>query len=302
MSRRHLLLLMLLAAPSRAAFQNDLSSVRSSSLGGAVSADGSGAADIFRTPAALSRLKAPEASLMYAKPFSGAPGVDLEAGSAAAGFPTRWGAWGLGAASFQAAGAMEENTFVAACAVNLFSGRVSLGASGKRLEHRYVVPDDPSVRSDPAFQGKSDRASYDADVSAAVAVSDALRAGVAVRNVRRADVGVAMEDRLGRELDAGASYYYSAWALTVSGELFYRSSGRRMESGGAGIGVEKSFLKGPFFLRAGANRDRTSAGIGLYFRGLTLDYAFLLNRSPSTGDASTHQVQMTYRFFAAKER
>ena len=60
-------------------------------------------------------------------------------------------------------------------------------------------------------------------------------------------------------------------------------------------GIEKSFQAAPVVLRAGANRDRFSAGLGFTRGRVALDYAFLMPRAAGP-DASAHQLQMTYRF------
>jgi hypothetical protein len=127
--------------------------------------------------------------------------------------------------------------------------------------------------------------------------SAAIQAGVTVRNIRRADVGLAGRDRLHREVQGGLALTLPAWGLTASGDLFFRSRVDGSSGAQTFVGVEKSFGGPlPFILRAGAHEDRLSTGLGLARGRLSLDYAFLIPRTLSGADASTHLVQMTWRF------
>jgi hypothetical protein len=297
-------LFLLLAAPAWAAFQTDLSSARSASLGNAAAATESGAADLFESPGALARTGTSEASFKYAKPFAGIDGADFGVGAFSLAVPTRWGVVGAGVASFQAPGSLQENTFSAAYGVSLLNDRLRAGAALKRLDHKYLIGGDALAQNDPIFRNGTSRTAYDADVSLAASIGGPLEAGVTVRNLRRADVGLAGEDRLSREVQGGLSCNLPSLGLTASGDLFF---GARA-GGGSGavrpaLGLEKSFGgQTPFFLRAGANRDRFSTGLGLRWRRISLDYAFLLPRALSVSDGSTHQIQLTWRFSAAGGR
>jgi hypothetical protein len=292
------------SAPAWAAFQTDLSGARSSSLGGAVAASGEGAADFFRTPAALARASSMEASLMYSRPFSGIEGEDFGVGQAALAVPTFWGTWGAGAATFRARGAMEETTLSFGAAVSMAGGRVRAGAALKRLSHQYLIDGDAAAQNDPVFRGGASRSAFDADLGLTASPGGPFELGVSVRNVRRADVGLAGRDRLRREVQSGVVVNLRSLDMTAAGDLGYDSradgSARRVLPS---VGLEKTFRAGfPFFLRTGVNRDRFSAGLGLAPGRLKLDYAFLMPRVASAVDVSTHQIHLTWRFSAAGGR
>lgn len=290
-------LLLLLAVPARAAFQSEFTGVRAASLGGAVAARGEGAADLFATPVGLASLGGAEVSFMYGKPFSGLDGVDMGQGSAALGLPSRWGNWGLGAASFRAAGAKEERTLAASYALGLPGGGASLGVTVKHMSHQYLIGGDAGAQSDPLFQNGARKSAVDLDLGVSARVGGPLRAGVTVRNARGADVGLAGEDRLRREVQAGLALDLSDWGVKASGDLSFASRGpsdeNRMQPS---FGLEKTLYKDVFALRGGANRDRFAAGLGVRYRSLSLDYALLFNRALSGNDGSSHQVQTTWRF------
>ena len=302
MTRKTWPFLFLLVSPVWASFQSDLSSARSASLGNAAIATEQGAADLFESPGALARVKTSEASFMYAKPFSGIPETDFGVGAFSLAVPARWGVFGAGVASFQAQGSLQETTYSAAYGLSLLNGRFRAGAALKRLDHQYLTGGDALAQNDPVFRNGNSRTAYDADVALAATVAGSLEAGVTVRNLRRADVGLAGEDRLPREVQSGLSCNVSSLGLLASGDLVFGSRDR----GPSGVvrpalGLEKSFGgPTPFFLRAGANRDRFSTGLGLRWGRLSLDYAFLISRVLSTSDASTHQLQMTMRFGAGE--
>jgi hypothetical protein len=275
----------------------DFSSVRSSSLGRTAAATGQGSEDFFSTPAALARTDASEASLMNGKPFSGIPDQEFGAGSLSLAVPTRVGTWGAGVASFKANGFLEETTYALGYGASFLNGRVRAGASLKRLDHKYLVGGDGLAQNDPLFRNGASRTAYDADLGMTVAVTGPLQAGLVVRNVRRADVGLGGQDRLPREVQGGLSLNLSQWGLTASGDLTSRISTDGSRSMSPSIGIEKSFQGAiPLFLRAGANRDRFSAGLGLRRGRYSLDYAFLMPRALSGEDAATHALELTLRF------
>jgi hypothetical protein len=295
-------LFLLLASPAGAAFQSDLSSARSASLGNAATATERGAADLFESPGAIARSKTSETSFMYAKPFAGIEGTDFGVGTFSLAVPTQWGVVGAGVASFQAQGSLQETTYSAAYGVSLMNGRVRAGAALKRLDHKYSIGGDALAQNDPVFRTGTSRTAYDADVSLALTVAGPLDAGVTVRNVRRADVGLAGSDRLPRQVQSGLSCNLPSMGLTASGDLFFGAQADGSSSAfRPGLGLEKSFGgPTPFFLRAGANSDRYSTGLGLRRGPVSLDYAFLIPRALSASAGSTHQLQMTMRFGAGE--
>lgn len=288
-------LLSALAAPSFAAFQTDFSGARSAAMGGAVTADASGAASYFDTPAALAGTDSSEASMMYANPFADAGG-GFGSGAAALALPTRWGTLGAGVAAFEAADSLKETTFSAGYGVSFLGGRIRAGASLKRMDLQYSVGNDPLAQNDPVFRNGDSRSAFDVDAGLSLSLGGPLQGGVTVRNLRRADLGLAGRDRLRREVRAGLSLDLSSWGMKASGDLLSRTDADG-SSGSVhpGIGLEKSFKAAPLFLRAGANRDRLSAGLGFTRGRLSLDYAFIMPRAAGA-DASAHQAQLTYRF------
>lgn len=294
MIRKTWLLMLLSAAPAWAAFQTEFTSARSAALGGAVAAQGSGTADLFVSPAALAALASPEVSLMYGKPFSGLDGVEIGQGAAAFGAPSRWGQWGVGAASFRADGAKEERTLAASYATGFGGGLFRAGATVKHMSHRYLVG--ARAQNDPLFRNGTEKSAVDFDLGMSARVMGPLTAGLTVRNARAADVGLASSDRLRREVQAGFTLDLTDWGVKASGDLLLAARDGGDRKAQPAFGVEKSLRGDAFSLRAGANQDRFATGLGVRYKALSLDYALLFNRAVSDADASAHQVQMTWRF------
>lgn len=289
------------ALPAAAAFQYPLTSARSAAMGG-VSVYGepeSGA--LFQNAASAAGLERAEAYFLYNKLHAGQESADIGQGLIAAAVPTRIGVLGIGIANFHAAGLLDERMASVSLSRRLF-GKVSGGVAVKYLHHDYLTGSDPLAASDPVFAGGTSKGAAAFDAGLKADLTESFSAGAAVRNINSPDVGLASEDRVAREYQAGASYDIKPWGLRVSGDVLYRDDefGEVEDRMIPAVGVEKRFLEERVSFRAGANTEQVSAGIGVDAGRFSFDYAVIIARRLASDNAGTHMIGLKYRFGEGK--
>jgi hypothetical protein len=295
----------LAARTARAAFENPLVSPQATAMGGASLGSQGDSSTLFLNPAGVSGLKRPEAYFTYSQLYPGLGGVGaIGQGFVSAGVPTKLGTLAFGLGDFQAAGLLQERVVGLTFARRLF-GSVDAGVTGKYLYHSYLTGSDPSAAADPVFRNGNSRGALALDAGFAAPLSDALRVGLAVRNINAPDVGLASVDRVPREYQAGLAYGIRAWALKLTADYVYRDSAdlALQDRGLPAVGIEKGFERDMVLFRAGANPNQISAGVGIQFGSFGFDYAFLLDRAllSSAASAGTHQIGLRYKFGVSPE-
>ncbi|MBI3299879.1 MAG: hypothetical protein HYZ75_17075 [Elusimicrobia bacterium] len=292
------LLLALCAGTVHAAFQEPVVTPQASAMGGASLASDGDSAALFLNAAAPAGLKGPEAYLMYNQLYAGLEGAgSISQGFAAFGFPTKAGVVGVGLSDFRASSLLEERAVALSLARSL-SRSVKAGITAKYLYHRYMAGSDPLASADPVFAEGTSRGAPAFDLGVIVSLTGALQAGMAVRNFNEPEMGLRTQDRVPREFQAGLAYDFKDWGLRLTGDYAHRNAlaGTLSERGRPGVGLEKSLQDGRVRFRAGATPDQFSAGIGLRFSSLGLDYAFKLSRNLISDNAGTHLVGIRYSF------
>jgi hypothetical protein len=272
-------------------------------MGGASLPSRASAASLFVNPANTAALPSTEAYFLYNQIYAGQEGTGgIGQGFAALAVPTKAGTFGVALGDFEAAGLMQER-IVGLGWARRFTRRVEAGVAGKFLYHRFLTGSDPLAANDPVFRDGSSRGAFALDAGARVAASDALALGLAVRNVNRPDVGLASEDRVAREWQAGVSYDVKGWAMRLTADYLYREleGGTLAERGTPSVGLEKSLAEDRVKFRVGADPHQLSAGVGVGFGGFGFDYAFVLARELAGSNAGTHQVGLKYRFGGSKQ-
>ena len=286
------------ARSARAAFDQPPAGAQAAAMGAAALAARGDSSALFLNPALTAGMSRPEAYFLYNRFYAGLSGVEgLGQGFAALGVPTRLGTLGVGYGDLHASGLLSERVLGVSFARRWFDA-FEAGVTGKYLHHRYLIGSDPSASSDPVFRDGTSRGAFSLDLGLSAAVIGPLRAGLAVRNVNRPDVGLASEDRVPREIQGSLSYDFEDWALRLTADYLYRDagSGSLRERSVPSVGLEKGVADGRVRFRAGAGLDTFSGGVGLQFDRLGFDYAFVLSRGLLSDNAGTHMLGVRCRF------
>jgi hypothetical protein len=285
-----------------AAFQNPIQSPESAALGGASLTASHDSSSLFVNPAQLARMRQADFYFMYDQMYAGLEGVGtIGQGFLSGGLPTRFGTFAMGMGMFRAAGLIEERTLSFAYGKQL-SDRVDFGVVAKQLYHNYLINGDALAQQDPIFAHGHSASGFALDLGVVGHVTRRFNLGLAIRNLNRPDVGLATEDRVPREIQGGASYEFPSRHIRVTGDLTYRDNdaGRLRDHLTPAVGIEKSFEQDRFVFRLGATPDSFSAGFGLRWGPVGLDYALVLNRNLIQGNVGTHQLGLRIRFGGPK--
>lgn len=266
-------------------------------MGGASLAGVGDSAALFLNPAAAAQLEHPEAYFMYNQLYTGLKGVGgIGQGFASFGVPTKYGTLAAGYGEFQATGLLDER--VVGLSYSREFGRISAGVTGKYMSHSYSVGSDPLAANDPVFAHGTSRSALSLDAGVIAALSDSLKAGLAVRNLNEPDVGLASMDRVPREVQLGLAYLIKAWDLRLTADYVYRDvpSGTLSDRSVPSLGLEKGFVNDTVRFRVGATPDQFTGGIGIRCGPVDFDYAFVLSRGVMANNAGSQQAGFRYRF------
>jgi hypothetical protein len=290
------------AVDSRAAFETTTLTPQAAAMGGSSLAGQADPATMFLNPAATAGLQNPEAYMMYDQLFAGLSGVgSIGEGFGAFGIPTKIGTVGIGFSDYEASGLLEDRVIGVSFARRLF-GVVDAGITGKYLYQRYLIGSDPLAAADPVFSNGTSRGAFAFDLGLSAPLSDNLKAGLVVRNANQPNMGLASEDAVARQVQAGVSYDVKPAALLLTADYNYTAAqaGTLSQKSEPGVGLEKSFADGRVKFRVGATLDQFSGGIGLQLGAIGFDYTFLISRTLSANNAGTHMVGFRYRFGGTK--
>jgi hypothetical protein len=216
-----------------------------------------------------------------------------------AGVPTKYGNFVAGFGDFEASGLLQERVVGLSWSRRLF-GVLDAGVTGKYLSHNYLIGSDPAAAGDPVFAHGTARSAFALDAGVIAPLTGSLKAGLAVRNINEPNVGLASEDRVPREVQAGLSYDIKPWDLRLTADYVYRDvrSGTFSDRTLPSVGLEKGFVDDMVRFRLGATPEQFSGGIGLRLGPVDFDYTFILTRGLISNNAGTQQVGLRYRFGA----
>jgi hypothetical protein len=283
---------------ARAAFQVPIASPESAAMAGTGLGGSRDSASLFVNPARLAGMIRADFYFMYDQMYAGMPGVGtIGQGFVSGGVPTKHGVFAFGVGMFRAAGLLEERTLALTYGRKL-GERVEVGVTAKQLSHSYLIGNDPLAANDPVFRNGRSAAAFALDFGLTAQATDELTLGLAVRNLNRPDVGLAVSDRVPREIQASAGYALRDKRLRFTTDVTYRDNdaGRLRDHLTPAVGVEKSLEGERFLFRAGLTPQSLSAGFGLRLGNLGLDYALVLNRNLNQGSVGTHQLGLRLRF------
>jgi hypothetical protein len=287
------------AAPVRAAFQLPIASPESAAMANASMTSSRDSASLFVNPAQLAGTRHADFYFMHNQMYAGMAGVgSIGQSFLSAAAPSRLGTFAFGVGTFQAAGLMQERTIAVTYARRL-GKRLEAGVTGKQLYHGFSSAGDPLAANDPVFNNGRGKSALTFDLGLSAKVSQPLRVGVVVRNANSPDVGLAVEDRVPREIQAGAAYDMgSRRGITLTADVAYRddrslSSQDRLTPG---LGLEKRMAGEKFAFRLGVTPLEFTAGFGLNWGMIGLDYALVLRRTLMEGNVGTHMLGLRVRF------
>lgn len=268
-------IVLLLAPPARAAFQETPTSIKAEAMGGAFAGLADDASALLVNPAGLAVLARPEAAMMYGTPLAGIEGLELRKGYGAIGVPLGGGAAAaLGGTFFQAAGLLSEYQGLAGAGMRL-GDKFAAGAALTYLHHSYDIGKDPAHAREPVFAGGLSRGALGADIGALAFVAPNVRFGASVRNINEPDVGLSQLDRVPREVRFGG-LLRTRWASLLAD--IKQRGGSRSREGGSTWHIGAQIPIRVLALRIGANNAALTAGLGVELGFARLDYAFHLLR------------------------
>lgn len=290
-------------ASARAAFQEPISSPESAALGHTSLTASRDSASLFSNPAQLAGMQQGDFYFMYNQMYSGLAGAGtIGQGFISGALPTRLGAFGFGVGMFQAAGLYQERTMALTYARRL-GERLEIGVTGKQLYHSFMISGDPLAAADPVFRNGRSASALALDFGIVGRVSPALRLGLAVRNANRPNVGLAVADPVPREIQGGLAYEFAAARrLRLTADLAYRGEDSGVQDRlTPALGLEKGVGDGKFVFRCGVTPLELTAGFGLRWGLIGLDYALVLRRNLLDGNFGTHMLGLRVRFGGSEE-
>lgn len=289
--------LTLLTTSAYAAFV-PVNSVRSAAMANSSLASLDESASLFTNPSGIAKIASPECSLMYSRYYAGLSGVgSIGMGYLSLALPTRYGNLGLGIAQFSASELKSERTIALSYALNV-TKRIQTGMTAKYLHHSYDSASDPTEGGDPVFKNGSSKSALSLDLGMSMTIAGPLKGGMAIRNINEPNMGLAGSDKASREIQGGFLLDLKGVGLKATGDMVQRESG--LGSRGKNLipllGIEKRVAGERLALRAGASTLDITAGFGLKFSKITLDYAMVFSKQLSEGNAGTHRLGMTFQF------
>lgn len=269
-------------------------------MGGAFVGLADDASTLFLNPAGLSNLQRPELSMMYGSPLYGLQELSLSEGYASFALPiNRMFSMGLGGTLFKAAGILSEYQGVAGLSARLGS-RVSLGANATYLYHSYDIGKDPFYSNEPVFANGISKGAVGVDAGVLAYLNRYLQIGLSVRNLNMPDVGLRDEDPVARSITMG-TLFRTRYANLLF-DLEQRNNGLGAGSNSQDttwrVGAEVPIKA--FSLRAGANSNALTAGLGVQFGSFGLDYAFALLNNIKVSNYGTQLLSVSFKFGEAK--
>jgi hypothetical protein len=301
------LLMFSCSAISFAGFSKNSPSVVAQSMGCAFVAKADDASALFINPAGVIQLSRPQVSFMYGIPYMGLPDVSLQEEYLAAAVPL--GSMpvviSFGGSSMNAAGQLLEQEGIIGCAVAINS-QLAFGANITYLYHNYNVAADNPAASDPVFANGTSKGAVGFDAGALWVINEYLATGISIRHANSPDVGLASTDKVPMEIRGGGAVLVDGFQ--VVGDFKLRDAGNGVADRQRvtwGLGTEKALIEGDaktgkifsrLVGRAGIGTDQVTAGFGLVFSQIGIDYAFAFINNLSNDNSGSHRISLSYTF------
>lgn len=280
------------------AFQTPFVSPQAAAMGSVSLSANNDSTTLFTNPAGLARLGLVDTYFMYNKLYAGLEGTgDIAEGFISVGVPTRIGSFGLGWGGFRAAGMKQERTLAMSFS-RVINKTFQAGLSFKHLHHSYIIGDDALAAGDPVFENGTSRSAFSFDAGVIASISGPWKLGVALRNINRPDVGLASEDRVPREVQAGLTFDVAQTGLKAMADLSFREAGGSGEKAPVipALGVEKAVNGDRMKFRFGINPLEFTGGVGLMIGQIGFDYALTFKRNLFADNMGSHMVGLRYQF------
>jgi hypothetical protein len=296
-----------LACQAFGAFEEEGWGVRPIGMGEAFTAVADDSNGPMYNPAGAALMQKREATFMSSKLFTGLQGVEIGQNyfSYIEPLGKAYGTLGITWASLDSPALYREDTAVLTYARSLDdvfkSKKFSLmaGVNVKYLRHEYTL--DAMTVNDPVFASGSskDAMTYDAGVLLTFPKAG-ISLGYDSKNITSPDVGLKSPDIVTNESVVGIAYHISKLPVvglplfTIDFDVANLATGTDYR-----VGAETRLFKGRFPIRAGANNEEITAGIGYELPigriKLAMDYAFEM---PLVVEQSTgsHRLGLTIKF------
>ena len=292
-ARVALVLVLLIAGPARAAFNDIVTGARPQGMGGAFVAVADDANALYWNPAGLTQLDSAEATFMHSNDFDITVGPALNTDYVGfVNWPMEAGSFGFSILQQGNNKVLQERTISLSMAHDV-SKHASFG-----LNVKYLELDPTGTQVNPADPALHQQGTFSFDQSGLFTITKYWRLGYLARNIG-GSLGAAQIEELRTTYRVGSAYRFEdllfesdgfTWAL----DLYTRNDvgdrpGVRVR---CSTGVEYS-IDERFSVRAGVNNGNFAAGLGLGHpeSGIFIDYAFS-NDDPGV----THRLSASYRF------
>lgn len=314
--------LVLLAAPVQAAFDNLGHGGRAPGLGDAFTAIADDVYAIYYNPAGLAQLERPMVSMGYAKHHMGlSDGSELGTTELSYAHPLKSGRWGgIGAAyqNLSLDGLYSESQLYVS-----WGKRILQRASGSRLlgglsiKHlsRGFTPGDEAANAmtglatnigvpDPVLANSQSTSALDLDVGFLYRFPKKFQIGLMIQHFNEPDIGFTGSDKLARNVRLGIGYK-SLW-MNLVGEF-------RMDSAPDGSSDKDIIIAGERYfptLTMGQFGVRSSIGFGArQWKQITMGFSYRINKIQADygmvlpiggvkGTAGTHRIALSFHFGA----
>lgn len=319
------------AAPSRAAFKENIWAARPSAMGGAFSAVSNDVSAIFFNPAGLSQIERPEGNFGYTQKFMGLPNVTVGNMSAMFGYPAeKIGAFGLGYFSSDVSSLYSERTIALTYSAPIhkmlgtktlkvgkrsmefpkLSVPVYAGLNLKMLSINYNIGDDPRAARDPVFDGGQSAGGLAADIGFLVKPADKLSTALVIKNLISPNLAIGKDsddkkasEAAPMEIGLGVAWRFGDFGTFEDFVAALDIANRAPKDGAAEtnwrLGAESWFGYHRYAARLGINNTEIALGGGLVrtFGNLELqvDYSFALPLAVSD-NSGHHRLSVTTRF------
>ncbi|MDD5066272.1 MAG: hypothetical protein PHF84_04435 [bacterium] len=303
------LTILLYGTPVFSAFKDGNNwNARASGIGGSYISIADDASAPSYNPAGIAQARDYQFFFNYSKPYTGVELVNLNYTCLSLLVPVEGaGVFGIGWNDFIASSLYEEYSILLSFGMSMdriFSSKarnIFAGISVKYLYHGFQL--DIRSTDDPVFlSGKGNgNIGIDFGLIARGVISGlpGLNLGIAGKNLNEPDVGLSEKDPVRRQIGLGLSYRIEGndknkAEFLPSLDLTYRD-----ETFNLGGGLETVLLNKLLIIRAGANFQEVTLGLGTIYRIRNLfefnfNYAFLLPLNIE-GSYGSHQVSLAIR-------
>lgn len=314
-------LLLALAGPARAAFEDTGAGARAPAMGDAFTALADDAYAIHYNPAGLAQLERPQLGAAYSRLYQGlSDGSEIGTSQLAYAHPLMGGKKGTLATSwerFSLSGLYQEQAFALGYGRRVLERRdgrqLSVGATMKYLQRSFTRTQEAASScssglcggaADPVLSGANAKSVPDLDLGVLYRFPRRFQLGLAIRHLTEPNIAFSGTDKLRRSYDAGLAYK-SLW-LSLVGELKLRPAADGSTSRDIVLAAERIFPtldRGQFGVRGSlgvGTGDWRQLAVGGSYRinKIQADYAYLVPFGGVASQGGSHRVGMSFHFGA----